>query len=199
MFKRTLLALGTVFFLSACGVSNIGYDQNRLSLQVEQNQVLLDATLLHKSRDNFSSLYITKKVLRLKDGNVIVYEDARTDMSYEFEPRTTTIMKVVFEARSIVMIYARNQLYVYQLTLHNGKVLNVIAQQDETQRLRFVYGMSSRQLNTMLKQLDSNAPVLPYKDVMLLKSVDSAIVSKWNTRKVHFYPLVVPLPLRFGW
>ena len=180
-------------------MSGIEHTQNKLSFQVEQNQVLLDADLLQKKRENFSILFLSQKILRLKEGNIVVYEEARTDDLYEFSPPTATLIKVLFEANSIIAVYGRSHLYAYQLTLANKQVLNVIAQQDESQRLRFVYGMNNRQFNTMLKQLDPNTPIAPYKGVMLLNSVNHVILSKWSTKKIQFYPLVRPLSLHFGW
>jgi len=194
-----VLLLTAVFFLSGCGVSGIDHSQNRLSLQVEQNQVLLDADLLQKKRANFSTLFLSQKILRLKEGNIVVFEEARTDDLYEFSPPAMTSISVLFETSSIIRVYARNDLYAYQLALPNHQILNVIAQQDESQRLKFVYGMSNRQFNTMLKQLDPNAPIVPYKDVIRISSVKHAIISRWDIRKIQFYPLVIPLSLQFGY
>ena len=179
-------------------MSGIDHSQNKLTLQVEQNQVLLDAELLQKKGDNFSILFLSQKILRLKEGNIVVFEEARTDDLYEFSPPIMTIISVLFETRSIIRVYARNNLYAYQLALPNKKILNVIAQKDETQHLKFVYGMSNRQFNTMLKQLDPNAPIAPYKDVVRLNSTNHAVLSKWDTKKIQFYPLVRPLSLHFG-
>ena len=198
LFFKTLLLLTAIFFLGGCGVSGIDHSQNRLSLQVEQNQVLLDADLLQKKEDNFSILFLSQKILRLKEGNIVVLEEARTDDLYEFSPPIMTIISVIFETRSIINVYARNNLYAYQLALPNKQILNVIAQKDETQSLKFIYGMSNRQFNTMLKQLDPNAPIAPYKDVIRLNSTNNAVLSKWDTRKIQFYPLVRPLSLHFG-
>ena len=198
LFHKTLFLLTAIFFLSGCGVSGIDHSQNKLTLQVEQNQVLLDADLLQKKADNFAILFLSQKILRLKEGNIVVLEEARTDDLYEFSPPIRTIISVLFETRSIIRVYARNNLYAYQLALPNKQILNVIAQKDETQSLKFIYGMSNRQFNTMLKQLDPNAPIAPYKDVIRLNSTNNAVLSKWDTRKIQFYPLVRPLSLHFG-
>jgi len=122
-----------------------------------------------------------------------VYEDARTDLSYEFEPPITRSIKIIFEAKSIIMVYGKSHLYAYQLILKNGKILNVVAQQGDTQQLKFVYGLSTSQLNQMLKQLDPDAASAYYKQVIRLQDEGHAILSKWDVQKVHFVPLVVPL------
>ncbi|RRS32643.1 MAG: hypothetical protein P794_00865 [Epsilonproteobacteria bacterium (ex Lamellibrachia satsuma)] len=193
MFKllpAAILLLG----LSGCGTSNLNYNNQQLTLQADKKFVQMNGTLLKIRRDSYGSLYLSQKILRLDEGNVVVYEDARTDILYEFEPNITRSIKVIFESKSTVIIYGKDHLYAYQLILQNGKILNVIAQQDDSQRLRMVYGMSSVQLDKILNRLDPNAKRAYYRKVITVKEPNKAILSKWNVQKVHFYPLVSPLP-----
>ncbi len=195
MKKIIGLACATIVALviSGCGMSHLGYDNKQLTVQVEEAYLQMDGTLLNERRDNFSSLFLSQKVLRLNEGNLVVYEDARTDLSYEFEPPITRSIKIIFEAKNIIMVYGKSHLYAYQLILKNGKILNVVAQQGDTQQLKFVYGLSTSQLNRMLKQLDPDAASAYYKQVIRLQDEGHAILSKWDVQKVHFVPLVVPL------
>lgn len=199
MFKKSFFTVTAILVLSACTSSDIQYQPDRLALQVEENQVLVDASLLQKKRKYFRTLVIDQKVLKLKAGNIIVYEDANTDISYEFSPATTHIIRSVFDARSILKVYAKSNMYAFQVTLASGQLLNVLAQQDESQRLRFVYGMSTRQLNTMLKELDNTARLAPYSNVITLHNTKKAILSHWTTMKVDFLPLVKPVSTRLLW
>ncbi|MEA3434676.1 MAG: hypothetical protein U9R13_08840 [Campylobacterota bacterium] len=195
MKKIIRLAFTTIvtLMISGCGMSNLSYDNKQLTVQVEKEYLQMDGTLLNERRNNFSSLFLSQKVVRLAEGNLVVYEDARTDLSYEFEPPITRSIKIIFEAKSIIMLYGKSHLYAYQLILKNGKILNVVAQQGDTQQLRFVYGLSTSQLNQMLKQLDPDAASTYYKQVIRLQDEGHAILSKWDVQKVHFVPLVVPL------
>ncbi|TET87208.1 MAG: hypothetical protein E3J96_05930 [Sulfurovum sp.] len=195
---KLLLATTATLMISGCGMSNLSYDNKQLTLQIEKEYLQLDGTLLKQRRDNFSSLYLTQKVLRLDEGNLVVYEDARTDMLYEFEPTTMRSIKIIFEAKNVIKVYAKSHLYAYQLILKDGRLLNMIAQQDDSQRLRFVYGLSTVQLNKMLTQLEPDAKAAYYKQVIRLQDERHAILSKWDVQKVHFVPLVVPLPRLIG-
>ena len=197
MFKILLSAI-LVFGMSGCGMSHLSYDSNQLIVQVEKEYLQMDGTLLSEHRDNFSSLFLSQKVLRLNEGNLVVYEYARTDLAYEFDLPITRSIQIIFEAKSVIMVYAKSHLYAYQLILKDGKILNVIAQQGDTQQLKFVYGLTTAQLNKMLKQLDTDAVGAHYKQVIRLQDEHHAILSKWNVRKVHFVPLVVPLARMSG-
>jgi replicative superfamily II helicase len=179
--------------LNGCGTSNLTYSHQQLHLQTDDTFVQTKGRLIHRAYDSYGSLSIEQKVLQLEDG-MVVYEDAQTDMQYEFEKAASESIKVVFDAKRTYIIYAKNNLYAYQLLLTNGKILNVIAQQDDSQQLRMVYGMSSQVLDRMLKTLDPAAKGTYYKKVITLEKPENAIKSRWNVRKVHFYPLVSPLP-----
>jgi hypothetical protein len=200
MLKR-FLAIGSILFLlSGCGgFSHVGYYQNRFVLQAGQNQLALDGQLLRERRDNFTSLFLKQDIIRLKEGGVVVYEDVRTDLDYEFEPMITRIVKIVFEANRIIPVYGGNHLFAYQILFSNGKMLNVIAQQSTTQHLKLLYGMSTPELNKILKALDPSARGAYYsKQVIQLTDPEHAIMSKWDVKKIHFVPLVVPLSRFMG-
>jgi len=193
-WKTFLLSCSTLFILSGCGgISYIGYNQKQLLLQLDNNQLILHGALLAQKRDNFSSLFLSQNIIQLDTGETVVFEDARTDLTYEFDPMITRIVKIVFEAASISTVYARNNLFAYQVYLDDGRLLNVLAQQSDTQDLKLVYGMSTAHLNSMLRELDPNALGAYEKRVVKLPRSQHAILTKWDVRKVHFVPLVVPI------
>jgi hypothetical protein len=194
LLKKILMASTLLFLFNACGgISYIGYDHKQLMLQLDKNRLLLPGQVIGEKRDNFNSLYLSRKLIRLNDGTLLVYEDAQTDLSYEFEPMITRTVKIVFEAVRISTIYAKNNLFAYQLLLENGKVLNVIAQQSDTQELRLLYGMGTLRLKHILKALDPDASVAPYRQVLQLRDPSHALLTRWDVQKVHLIPLVVPI------
>ncbi|MCK5535708.1 MAG: hypothetical protein KAI79_02720 [Bacteroidales bacterium] len=195
----TVLVTVLTLMINGCGTSsNLTYNNKHLTIQVEKEYLQFDGTLLNEHIDNFSSLYLSQKILRLDEGNLIVYEDARTDLQYEFEPPIMHSIKIIFEAKSVFMVYGKGHLYAYQLVLKDGQLLNIVAQQGDTQQLKFFYGMSTSQLNKILKRLDPNAKRAYYKKVIQLQDERNAILSKWDVQKVHFVPLVVPLAKMMG-
>ena len=200
MYKRFLTAFSILLIVNGCGgFSYIGYYQDKFVLQSGQNQLTLDGRLMKEKRDNFVSLFLKQDIIRMKDGELVVYEDARTDLDYEFEPMLRRIVKIVFEANRIIPVYGGNHLFAYQILFNNGKILNLIAQQSTTQHIKLFYGMSTPKLNRMLKVLDSSARGAYYrKQVIHLTDPYHAIMSKWDVRKVHFVPLVVPLSRFMG-
>ena len=195
----TVLVTVLTLMINGCGTSsNLTYNNKHLTIQVEKEYLQFDGTLLNEQINNFSSLFLSQKILRLNEGNLVVYEDARTDLQYEFEPPIMHSIKIIFEAKSMFTVYGKDHLYAYQLVLKNGQLLNVVAQQGDTQQLKFIYGLSTVQLNKIIKQLDPNAGGAYYKQVIQLHDERDAILSKWDVQKVHFVPLVVPLAKMMG-
>ena len=188
----------TLLLLTACGpTSNLTYKNGQLTIRLSDQNLQLHGTQLKQNRENFSILFLRQSLLRLDDGSMVMYEDARTDLQYQFDPPTTRSISVIFDAKSMVRVYANGFLYAYQIILADNRILNLIASQSYDQEMQMVYGMSTRKLNSMLKKLDENAQPAHYQNVINLSQEPNPLMSRWTTTKINFYPLVIPLR-RFG-
>jgi len=182
-----------ILIMSGCSTSNLDYDNRQLTVELDKEYLHVDGTLIKRQDDNFKTLFLTKKLIRLKNGSMLMYEYAKTDMQYQFEHSTVQSIKIIFDAKSITSVYYGSHLYAFQLILKDNRVLNVLVSQMYDQELKMLYGMSTEQLDKMLKKLDPNALPAYYRDVIDLSKEHEPLMSNWTTRKVHFAPLVVPL------
>ena len=180
-------------FLSACSTTDLSYKNNTLALQVDGKHLQVNGTPLGRHQDNFSNLYLSYSVLQLDAGNIVVYEKARTDSRYEFNFTTRRTIQIVFDAIDVREIYFSSSFYILQLTLQDGRTLNTVVEQLEDQSLNLAYGMSNKQVNDLLKQLNAKAFRPLKQNVISIKSPQRAILSRWSTKKVHFAPLIVPI------
>jgi len=197
--RNSLLSTGiALLLLTACGpTSKLNYNNGQLSIQLSDQNLQLQGTQLKQKRENFSILFLRQSLLRLDDGSMVMYEDAKTDLQYQFDPGTTTSISVIFEAKSMVRVYTNGFLYAYQIVLPDNRILNLIASQSYDQELQMVYGMSTKKMDSMLQKLDPNAQPAHYKNVIDLSQESKPLISRWTTTKINFYPLVIPLR-RFG-
>ncbi len=181
-----------------CQMSQLTYENNELGLQVDDNHISAKGTTLYHHTDNYANLFLSQRVLRLNNGSIVTYEEARTDSLYEFNlvPRLT--IKAVFEAREVRQVYFKSSFYLIQLILKDGSVLNIAAEQFDDQRLAYVYGISTGELRKLLKKLGANEPYPLIENVRTLRNDQSALLSKWNTKKINFIPLVEPVRYIFG-
>ena len=190
---KLLVSLVLILLISGCATSNISYKNEQLTLQINDSHLQIQGTQLKQHRENFSTLFLTQKLLRLDDGNMVMYEEAQTDMQYQFDLPTTRSIGIIFDAKRVVKVYYNALIYAFQVVLKDNRVLNVLATQGYDQELKMVYGMSTEKLNNMLKNLDPDALPVDYKNVINLRNEPTPFMSQWTTWKVHFVPLVVPL------
>ncbi|BAF71630.1 hypothetical protein [Sulfurovum sp. NBC37-1] len=191
-FKTLLLSGVAIWLLNGCNTANIDYNGQQLVMQVNNTTLQMDGRLMAKKNLNFRTLFLSQKVLQTKEGNFIVYEDAQTDINYEFQFSLIYITRVVFDAGRIRLLYSSPKMQIFQLQLPNGKILNVLAQQSQSQEIKYMYGMSAKQLDHILKTLQAKVLYKPYRDVLQLRNTFNAIRSRWTERKIDFVPLVVP-------
>lgn len=189
-----IAALSAALLLSACSnPATLTYNNEQLQLQVKDAHLQLHGTLLKQQRENFSTLFLTQKLLRLDDGSIVMYENAETDMQYQFDPTTTRSIGIIFDAKGVNKMYENSLLFAYQVILQDNRVLNMIVSQGYDQELIMIYGMSTSKLNSMLRELDPNAPLAYYKNSIDLSKEPNPLMSRWTTYKVHIIPLVIPL------
>ena len=190
---KLVITLFILVFLSACSTTDLSYKNNQLVLQVDAKHLQVNGTSLGRHQSNFNTLYLSHNILQLDAGNIVVYEKLRTDNRYQFNFTTMRTIQIVFDAIEVRKVYFSSSFYILQLILQNGRTLNTIVEQLEDQSLNLAYGMSNKQINDLLRQLDGKA-LRPLKEnVITIQNPKNAIFSRWTMRKIDFIPLIVPL------
>lgn len=194
---KLLLSTLIILLINGCATSNLSYGNDQLNLRINDRSLQVHGETLANKNDNFSSLFLTRKLLRLDDGSLVVFEDAQTDMQYQFDPTTTRSIQIIFEAKKVINVHFNTFIFAYQVVLKDNRVLNVLVSQGYDQELQMVYGMSTEKMYDMLFKLRQNPKPAYYKNVISLSNEATPFMSKWDVQKVHIVPLVVPLR-RFG-
>jgi hypothetical protein len=178
--------------LGGCSMANLTYDGEQLVMQIDEKQLSVNGTPISSFQDNYNNLYLFRESLRLDDGTVVIYEDARTDIFYEYNFGTSRTIRAIFDAKKVKELYSKSFFYIFQVLLKDGRTLNVAAQLHDDQRLSFVYGMSNKHIKNLLKHLDAKAkkPITP--EVITADNEKAVLLSKWSTQMVHFTPLITP-------
>ena len=194
MYRVVKLLMTTFILVSlmGCSTTDLSYKNNQLLLQIDGKHLQVDSRLINHRMNNFGTLFIDQQLLQLNEGNMVVYEKARTDDMYEFYFPTIDTIKIVFDARYVRVVYFSSSFYIMQVILADGRPLNVIVEQLEDQSLNMVYGMTNKQINHLLDQLDSQERMPVDQHVITLDRQQSAILSRWTTYKVNIMQLVGP-------
>ena len=194
MYKvvKLVTAIFMLAILTGCSTTDLSYKDNKLRLQIDGKHLQIDSRFINHRPKNFGTLFIDQQLLQLNEGNMLVYEKARTDDMYEFYFPTIDTIKIVFDARYVRVIYFSSSFYIMQVALADGRPLNVIVEQLEDQSLNLAYGMTNKQINNLLNQLDSQERMPVDQHVITLDRQQSAILSRWTTYKVNIMQLVGP-------
>lgn len=179
-------------FLTGCSTTDLSYKNNQLVLKVDDKYLQIDSKFINHRMNNFGTLFIDQQLLQHNEGNMVVYEKARTDDMNEFYYPTIDTIKIVFDARYVRVVYFSSSFYIMQVILADGRPLNVIVEQLEDQSLNMVYGMTNKQINNLLNQLDSQERMPVDQHVITIHHQQSAILSRWTTYKVNIMQLVGP-------
>ncbi len=189
--KSLLFSLTALALLGGCGgFTNLTYDNNQLSLQINEKHLDVHGDTLVHHKDNFGNLYLLQDTIKLKDGSIVVYEKAQTDTDYELNFSAGKSAEIVFESRNIKQIYFDQGFFLYQIQLRDGRILNLAVEQFADQSISFVYGMSTAQMRKMLKQLGATSSQPLVENVITLPQGKEAIKSRWNSKKIYFAPLI---------
>jgi len=129
MFKiiKQFLFITVILLISGCATSNISYKNEQLNLQINDSHLQVHGTQVKQHKENFSTLFLTQNLLRLDDGSMVMYEEAQTDMQYQFDPTTIRSIGIIFDAKSVVKVYYNTLIYAFQVVLKDNRVLNVLA------------------------------------------------------------------------
>ena len=191
---KQIILITVLFIFTGCASSDLHYTKDTLYLTVDKTSLDLQGTEVASKRNNFSILFLNQKQIRLKDGSIIVYENARTDMRYEFATTPQRIVKYLFDAKQVIELYGHASLYAYQVILVDNSVLNLIVQKKSPQELTFLYGLNTQRFNHILHTLTQQNITAHYKHVIDLKTIKNPYLSTWSTVKINFIPLVRPVP-----
>ena len=198
MTKKYIFVLLLLLVITGCGSSALLLKSDTITLSIDQVDKYLK-TQPHKTiNHNFQTLYISQHILRQDEGKYIVFEETRTDPNYQYEPGTQKSIEIIFETDKIIKVYGKNFLNFYQLVLKDGRMLNLIAQQNDDQELTLLYGMDTHTFNRIITHFDAQAKKANHYNVLQITEDSNAIQTKWNVRKIHFEPLIVPLMLLMG-
>jgi len=188
-----------LLFLSGCSTTSLRLDRGELLLQVDGRDIHIRGKSISKEFDNYGKLFLTQEVLELQDHTIVVYEKAVTDSSYELNFPTQRTVKLIFDSQDVTTIYREKGLHIYQLKLHNGKILNLLVEQFEDQQISFLYGMSSEYVDKIIKQLELHGSrVLRDGIIVKLPIGKGAIQTHWSMKMINFAPLITPQRLAFG-
>lgn len=195
--KFITMMIITLFLFVGCSTSSLVlHDDEKLVLGYDSNSVLLSNNIVESESLNYKDLFIYIYKLKDTNGRVLFYEDAKTELNFEFNfSELYTVMYIFGDAQEYEEVYKRNNLSFVQIKLKDNRYLNVIIQASDTQEYSFVYGFSNEEFLKLAKSvvLKDDKKDLVLKHDGLVFDSNAKPLSEWNDKLVYFTPLITPL------
>lgn len=190
-----LLGVVVLVVLSACSVSTLELnDSHEVVLTYNEKSIEAEGESLDENTLIYSTIIVKQNILQFKDKSLLVFESTDVDKLYMYKYATQNSIEMIFDAKKIKTIYRRNNLYFFQITLKNEKVLNALVQQSGDQSLSMIYGFSTVQFKKILGQVegsDTFVAKLNTEKIEVLNDPKNAIRSKWNMKLINVDSLIV--------
>ncbi len=190
-----LLGVVVLVVLSACSVSTLELnDSHEVVLTYNEKSIEAEGESLDENTLIYSTIIVKQNILQFKDKSLLVFESTDVDKLYMYKYATQNSIEMIFDAKKIKTIYRRNNLYFFQITLKNEKVLNALVQQSGDQSLSMIYGFSTVQFKKILGQVegsDTFVAKLNTEKIEVLNDPKNTIRSKWNMKLINVDSLIV--------
>jgi len=190
-----LLGVVVLVVLSACSVSTLELnDSHEVVLTYNEKSIEAEGESLDENTLIYSTIIVKQNILQFKDKSLLVFESTDVDKLYMYKYATQNSIEMIFDAKKIKTIYRRNNLYFFQITLKNEKVLNALVQQSGDQSLSMIYGFSTVQFKKILGQVegsDTFVAKLNTEKIEVLNDPRNTIRSKWNMKLINVDSLIV--------
>jgi len=147
-----VLAVGILALVLFYKKSSFELTLNSLILKTQQNGIVYPYQKIRRDSKNFSNLKVNQYSLT-SDGEEIIYEIAEVDDLYEFNDNQKSIISKLFDIKQSRSLFENKGLEALQLTLSDGKILNLFFVQTDSQKIEFLYGLSDKLFAKSMKQL----------------------------------------------
>ena len=196
MKKVILFVLLGILFIG-CTTSSLELNKKEeLLFSYDTQSFLLSSSILEHNSLNYKDLFIEQYKLEDENGRVLFYEEAETELDFEFNfGGLYTVMYIFSDAREYTELYKENNLRLVQLKLKDNRSVNILIQANDTQFISYVYGFSNDEFMKLAKQLslESNREIKRLKHQGIIVSKAQEPVTNWNAQMVFFTPLITPL------
>ena len=201
MKKSLLFLLISLVFLGCTHTSLKLNKKDELVFNYNSSDFLLSNAIVEHNYLNYKDLHVEQYKLEDKEGRVLFYEDAKTELNFEFNfGGLYTVMYVFNDAQEYEEVYRKKNLRLVQLKLKDKKSVNVLIQASDTQEISYVYGFSNDEFLKLATKLaenpDEEVKQLEHEGITLNKSQKA--ITNWNDKLVFFTPLIRPMRMMGG-
>ncbi len=129
--------------------SSLKLDAKGVSLNVKQKTVFFENNSIQTTPIVFSNVNIMQS--RLSDGTY--FEVATCEPLYEFNQNTKELVKILFEADKVDVLFFTNGVSAMRIILQNSQVINLFIDDNDMTELKLFYGIPYDKFSPAVEKL----------------------------------------------
>ena len=184
-----------VWYISSRDVSSLKMSDAKATVTLNKARASINGKVTEKQSLNFKTVAIEQKIFKSGDGALLVFEHAVTDDLYQFDHATPISVRMIFDAKEIILVFQANNLYFARLEMKNRDWLNIIFMQSEDQSLTLLYGLSDTAFIRVIEEIGGGMPerMEIVHDAAVTKDPEHVVTTQWNTLMHTVDSLIVPI------
>ncbi|OQX57570.1 MAG: hypothetical protein B5M52_07115 [Helicobacteraceae bacterium 4484_230] len=193
-----IAAVGALFiwYVSTRDTSSLMSDKDGVHVALNKKSILIKAGPVKEESLKFPTLNVQQSILRQKDGNLLVFEEAETDDMYQYNFSASKTVQMVFDADGASVLFQANNLYFFTVSMKDRKSINVIFRQSDDQKLTMIYGFNDAEFMNIIKTLGgpearSHGGESAYSG-FVADDQNSVVKTKWGITLNDVDSLIVP-------
>jgi len=184
--KKVIFLSFMLVFLTACSMHHIGYNgKNNFFVSLDNKTVIKrHGDVIYKNQINLLQLYVNQKVLQMKNGKILTYEEVQTAAQYKFSFGIKRIVGIIFPEYTYDYLDQKGNIHFFILTnkITKQKVY-MLLENINKKSLKLVYGFTEVIFNRLKELLIDNKSIVENDKVNntdLKVNKSSYVLSSWN-------------------
>jgi len=172
-----------ILLLNSCSSPSLFIHNKTIGVIADQKKITVTAKILQKEQITLDRIHIKRVVYKLNNVTQhLVYEDVKITSPYQFQYAVPKTIGILFETQEYHMIDHIGNLSFFSIK-REGKILLLIAQNLNKKKIHLVYGLTEKQLQTVMKHVGSQKILKPIKALMLPASTKAFLIH-WNAKMI---------------
>ena len=166
--------------------SSLNLNTKGITLKVKEKTISFENTRLKTIPIVFSNVNIMQS--KLSDGTY--YEVATCEPLYAFNQNTKELVKTLFEAEKVEILFSINGVSSMRVILKNSQVINLFVDDNDMKELKFFYGIPYEKFSPIVKKLMG----IKFKEFPIGGLFElPAPMSKWNVIHNDFEGIITSM------
>ena len=161
---QSLIYISLLFLFAGCSNSTMQMPtKNRLTISNAQTTIAFSIQEVANKKITLYPLYIDQNIIAADDLHCLVYEEVTLAPGHRFNYGYARSIDLIFDAKKVEERKSYGDLTLYQVTLQDRTVLNLLALTASKKSLKLLYGLDPQEIGFLEKSFEHNGTMDVYR------------------------------------